>query len=494
MLIKILEENPQERGRIFEKMVSDLLREMKYEIDPNSINISSSGYEIDFIAKHEELWIIGECKAHSSHNKIEPKDILTFFGKYILERKKYEGTQEFVAGRFFSLSELTGHADTTYEKIRENPENKFTIFKPEDIVARLNNTLLLQISEDKMKEKMDDQKEIISKITGKSYKLDFCYLAYFAGEYFWIQIISSYPKRFFVIVDSSGNIREESYLYNEFVSRDDWLRDNTIEPFPLELRVGIDAFFKTISVLDKRQVWESIFFKTISLLREKGNYKTIMEVFEEIDRLTSDKDENILEREILSQKEKVTSQILDYTNELVKYGEYDEGLFKDGVETGLYLAAISAETQVRLGNFDMAAENFARAAELAIYLWEVNKAKDYCSYAKKYYSETDKLKSAAECYERIGKVAIPNYIKLLSIMKTKEETEDRILPKIEKGAKLPEVISIKGYDVTEEEVSKSLESAAIEFLWKARDIYRELKETEKIEEMDKTIRELQNRN
>ena len=82
--IRIAAKDPRKRGKFFEKMMGELLKERGYNVRFNQVK---PGYELDFHArdKHTGHEIIGECKAHKE--KIDSPDLLKFFGKFILERR-----------------------------------------------------------------------------------------------------------------------------------------------------------------------------------------------------------------------------------------------------------------------------------------------------------------------------------------------------------------------------------------------------------------------
>lgn len=129
--IRIAAKDNQKRGKIFERMISDLLERQGYE--DIRLNQVEQGYELDFKARHKGVEIIGECKAHK--DKIRSPDIHEFFAKFTLERRR----NKHIKGEFYSLSPLTGSngAEGVLTRIKEDENIPFIVYTPEGIVSQL---------------------------------------------------------------------------------------------------------------------------------------------------------------------------------------------------------------------------------------------------------------------------------------------------------------------------------------------------------------------
>lgn len=99
--IRILEEQSNQTGDLFARLMADVFVAMGYE-QPR-LNIHKSGREVDIFANHrlEHRSAIGECKATST--PIGGDDINKFVGTLDAERRGRVG----VTGYFISLSPVS---------------------------------------------------------------------------------------------------------------------------------------------------------------------------------------------------------------------------------------------------------------------------------------------------------------------------------------------------------------------------------------------------
>lgn len=72
-------------GFCFEKYIHHCLKELNYDITPNVyINGKSTDYEVDFIAKKDNISYLGECKyKNSKDGKVDINAILIAYGSFI---------------------------------------------------------------------------------------------------------------------------------------------------------------------------------------------------------------------------------------------------------------------------------------------------------------------------------------------------------------------------------------------------------------------------
>ena len=128
--IEILENDKNKKGKLFERLMSDLFHVLGY--DEPRFNIQKPGSEIDLRANHrtESKIAIAECKAHI--DAIGGTDINTFVGK--IDGEKRENSKKEVAGYFISLS---GFTKTAIEQENRYNNDRVILIKPEKIVQEL---------------------------------------------------------------------------------------------------------------------------------------------------------------------------------------------------------------------------------------------------------------------------------------------------------------------------------------------------------------------
>jgi hypothetical protein len=212
--IRIAEKDNQKRGKLFERMIRDLLERQGYE--DIRLNQVEQGYELDFKARHKGVEIIGECKAHK--DKIHSPDILDFFAKFTLERRR----NKHIKGEFYSLSPLTGSngAEGVLTQIKEEENILFVSYNPEEIVDQLIKKELVSASFDDIKAEFSSIIDRTGQMTDKKFVMgDKIFLEYLGGEehlrgeYYWICLVSGYGEdaKSFLILDNTGKIPQREY-------------------------------------------------------------------------------------------------------------------------------------------------------------------------------------------------------------------------------------------------------------------------------------------
>ncbi len=123
----------QARGKLFEKLMAEVLRQLGYEID-RIPNINYAGMEIDIEGKstatHVPLY--AECKY--SEASIDSPKLQAFFGKYMTRWLKDKRSQAL----FIALPGINSHAKGFYrENIESNSGIMFRILEEDDVLEQL---------------------------------------------------------------------------------------------------------------------------------------------------------------------------------------------------------------------------------------------------------------------------------------------------------------------------------------------------------------------
>lgn len=133
------------RGHLFEGFVARLLSHSGYSTPTTqSLNVTSSGIELDVVATHEltGVQLIAECKAHSTN--LQGKDLLTFYGKVSAERLV---RQEKLTGLLVCIPDLVQPAREKAQRLREQ-DNAFLVWSSFDVHEQLvRHRLLVPIPE-----------------------------------------------------------------------------------------------------------------------------------------------------------------------------------------------------------------------------------------------------------------------------------------------------------------------------------------------------------
>ncbi len=107
----------QARGKLFEKMMSDVLNQLGYEID-SIPNTNYSGMEIDIegklISMNNPLY--AECKFYDTD--IRSPKLQAFYGKYMAKWKKNKKSH----GLFIAVPDINSHAKGFYKDYIETDE------------------------------------------------------------------------------------------------------------------------------------------------------------------------------------------------------------------------------------------------------------------------------------------------------------------------------------------------------------------------------------
>jgi len=134
--IEILEKDPNKKGDLFGRLMSDLLHTFGY--DEPRLNVHKSGREIDLYAEHrtEPKIAIAECKAHNE--TIGGSEINKFIGVLDVEKRRIKKEKSIkgqnVIGYFISLS---GFKETALEQESDINNERVILVKPEKIVDEL---------------------------------------------------------------------------------------------------------------------------------------------------------------------------------------------------------------------------------------------------------------------------------------------------------------------------------------------------------------------
>jgi hypothetical protein len=125
----------QARGKLFEKLMAEVLRHYGYSIDRTS-NINYAGMEIDIEGKHiaTNVPLYVECKCQETD--VDSPKLQAFFGKYItrwLNDKRCHGL-------FVALPGINSHAKGFYkENIGGNSELTFPIFEEKEVLDAIRH-------------------------------------------------------------------------------------------------------------------------------------------------------------------------------------------------------------------------------------------------------------------------------------------------------------------------------------------------------------------
>ncbi len=120
----------QARGKLFEKLMAEVLRHYEYSIDdPPTINYA--GMEIDIEGKHIATGVplYAECKYHAT--TVDAPKLREFFAKYITQWFDDERCH----GLFVALPGINSHAKGFYkEKILTNLKLSFRVFEEKEVL------------------------------------------------------------------------------------------------------------------------------------------------------------------------------------------------------------------------------------------------------------------------------------------------------------------------------------------------------------------------
>jgi len=128
---KSKQEEAQKRGKLFEKLMGNVLQHYGYNINKHKTNINYAGMEIDIEgeARIAGIPLYAECKCYSSD--ITSDKLQTFFGKYMsfwLKNNKSEGL-------FIAIPGVNSHARGFYnENCKSNNQISIKIIEEPDVI------------------------------------------------------------------------------------------------------------------------------------------------------------------------------------------------------------------------------------------------------------------------------------------------------------------------------------------------------------------------
>lgn len=196
MLTKILAKTNDEKGKLFEELMGDILDSQGYT---NLIfNWLAPQGEFDITGRHRFSGqdILVECKAEA--RPIGKQKLLKFHSKYTVEYDNRAANEKLpLLGLFFSLSGFTEPAFRYYEAMSEKTRKRFRIFGHDEITDILK-VLKLTFSE-----------ETIKQIADKSlpYNIGKCYLTKSSSGLHWVILFLTDGKmNHYVVLDSKGDI------------------------------------------------------------------------------------------------------------------------------------------------------------------------------------------------------------------------------------------------------------------------------------------------
>jgi len=129
-------EQAQARGRLFEKLMAEVLRHYGYSID-RVPNVNYAGMEIDIEGKHTatNIPLYAECKCYET--KVDSTKLQAFYGKYITRWHKDKRCH----GLFIALPSVTSPAKGFYrENIEGNPEVTVRLYEEENVMKAILGT------------------------------------------------------------------------------------------------------------------------------------------------------------------------------------------------------------------------------------------------------------------------------------------------------------------------------------------------------------------
>ena len=130
------QERAQKRGKIFEELMTEVLRQLGYEID-NIPNVNYAGMEIDIEGKTilNSIPLYAECKCYEAN--VDSPKLQAFYGKYMTRWHKDRRSQ----GLFIALPNVNSHAKGFYrESIESVKETAVTLLEEEDVLKAIFKT------------------------------------------------------------------------------------------------------------------------------------------------------------------------------------------------------------------------------------------------------------------------------------------------------------------------------------------------------------------
>lgn len=166
----------QERGKLFEQLVADLVGAMGYKIHSKQLNISTAGMEIDVYANSEidGTPLVAECKFYSS--RLDAPSLVKFYGKYMAKWRKDPKTK----GLFVAIPGLNSSAlGFIDENVAHDDEISFNHLEEDAVIAKILE-----------KQKVVDPSAFESRVAAHGTPGDLV-LVFHRSGYCWIQLVAS---------------------------------------------------------------------------------------------------------------------------------------------------------------------------------------------------------------------------------------------------------------------------------------------------------------
>jgi len=223
-----------------------------------------------------------------------------FFGKYILDKDKNETIP--CRGQFFSLSPLTDAAINFYRSIPDKTKALLEFIQPDELINKLADRKvgLLESNYDGAKIKFENivkDYHIISKndihIQDDETSI---FLEYFNDDYYWICIVSSNSRKYFLILNKYAELpkghkslaKQLKEAEKKFLKNIDYLLAEKIELDP-------NILLKTIVIADRNNEWKYLFLRTIDLLNNNGYIDILIELLKTLE-FKSSSEKNIMRK------------------------------------------------------------------------------------------------------------------------------------------------------------------------------------------------------
>ena len=123
----------QARGKLFETLMADVLRQLGYQIDVKP-NVNYAGMEIDIEGKHivTDIPLYAECKCYET--EIDSPKLQAFYGKYMSRWHKNKHCH----GMFIALPGINSHAKGFYnDYIKDNSETTVQLYEQDKVLVAI---------------------------------------------------------------------------------------------------------------------------------------------------------------------------------------------------------------------------------------------------------------------------------------------------------------------------------------------------------------------
>src|SRR5690349_12976216 len=126
------------RGKLFEKLMAEVLRHYGYSIDHHITNVNYAGMEIDIEGRHlvTGIPLYAECECYETEMVDAPK-LQAFYGKYMAKWLKEKRSH----GLFIALPGINSHAQGFYREYCElSSEVTFRLSEEEQVLNAIFHT------------------------------------------------------------------------------------------------------------------------------------------------------------------------------------------------------------------------------------------------------------------------------------------------------------------------------------------------------------------